>query len=158
MFDRSISWALIANTSDLYNEHIAGKPVGDFDVTAPCAEGGTARITGSVATPGNMGGTNVDLAFDMNACHAVLSYPVPGGTSTTSLRTTGVLRWTGSFSATTTNMEYRSTGSLAVQGTLGIFINKATRLDPAIDESCVFAARRTGTLLSGTYCDRPLSL
>lgn len=155
MFDSAIAWAQMRTTIVLYNQHIASKPAGPVDADVSCPDGGTARITGTVTTPGNVGLTTIDLEFDMNACRALLSYPVPGGTTHTSLRTTGIIRKTGSFSTTTNTASYQSSGDLAVSGGLNIFINSRTQLKPSIDESCAFAASTTATQASGTYCGRP---
>lgn len=154
MFDHAIAQALMQTTIVLYDNHVAGKLSGAVDVNVSCPDGGTARIAGTVTPSPNGGLTNIDLTFDMSACHAVLPRASSGHSA---LRTTGVIRKTASFSATTATATYQSSGQLAVSGTLKLVINSRTRLEPAIDESCVFTATATRTQASGTYCGRPFS-
>jgi len=153
-FDEVIAEAEMRTTVILYDNHIAGKLTGAVDVNVGCPNGGTARIAGTVTPPVNAGLTSVDLTFHMNACYAVLAGPSGGHTS---LRTTGIIRKTASFNASTASASYNSSGDLAVSGTLKIVSDDRPPLEPSINESCAFAATATRTTASGTYCGRPFS-
>lgn len=153
-FDEAIAEAEMRTTIVLYDNHIAGKLTGAVDVNVSCPNGGTARIAGTVTPPDNAGLTSVDLTFHMNACYAVFTH---SGGGHTSLRTTGIIRKTASFNASTANASYNSLGDLAVSGTLKIVSDDRPPLEPSINESCAFAATATRTQASGTYCGRSFS-
>lgn len=154
IFDNAIAQAQMQTTIILYDNHIAGKLTGNIDIQVSCPDGGSSRITGTVVPAASDGLTNIDLTFAMNACYAVLS---GASGDRTSLRTTGILRKTASFSASAATASYQSSGNLAVSGTLRHVINSRTHLEPSIDESCAFAATATRTQATGSYCGRPFS-
>lgn len=157
MFDQSIASGLMQTTIDLYNQNLAGKPSGTVNLNVNCADGGTAAISGTVTTPGDSGLTTVNLTFVMDACYAIHSHPVGGGTSSSSIRTTGTITKTASFSKTSYGAIYESSGNLALSGTLHITINSVTHLDPTIDESCALTASWDGAHVKGSYCARLFS-
>lgn len=84
----------------LYNANVAGGPT-SVNVSATCALGGTAQITGGASTAGN-GITTVLLDFVTSTCRG------PGGNLDVILD--GTLRWDGTFDADSESYTISGTG------------------------------------------------
>jgi hypothetical protein len=52
----------------VFNLTLQGKPVGSYDVTAPCIRGGSARIFGSATSNAIQGSTEVELTYVLDRC------------------------------------------------------------------------------------------
>src|SRR3712207_2957128 len=55
----------------LFNQNLVGKPSGNVDVTADCANGGKARLHGSASSNHSTQTTTMDLEFDFQGCRVV---------------------------------------------------------------------------------------
>jgi hypothetical protein len=141
--DYLVAWALDDTIWFLWNQKIAGHPVGAKDITGACALGGSVHITGTDDVAGGTTTTAVQFAFD--ACE----------TSNTlyDLTFTGTVSMDGSFnSSTDAGAEVFSAPGLVVSGSLSWLD------DPAIEQGCdvTFTQRGLGdnSTLSGRVCDR----
>lgn len=66
--DYLISLGLVDTLTLVYNQNIAGTPVGTKDLTAPCPLGGTVHITGATSVASDTGISAVDLTYDLKDC------------------------------------------------------------------------------------------
>jgi hypothetical protein len=132
----------------LYNLTIQGKPVGPQDHTRPCLFGGSARVSGQVASNAQLGTTEVDLVYEFNGCgylqkddEAPENYNV---------KLTGVLTQKGTFAAVT--------GATTAVEIVGEKITlEGTVNDPPIAYSardCGLVVSQSGNSVSGKICER----
>ena len=137
--DYLVGWALDDTMWFLWNQHVAGRPVGVQDITGACAFGGTVHITGM---NGVAGGTNTtDIQFALAGCeNSDLRYE---------LTFTGTVSMVGSFNGDTNfTAEVFSASGLAVSGSLNYLD------DPAIDQACDVTVKQDDSAISGRICGR----
>lgn len=141
--DYLVAWALQDTIWFLWNQKLAGHPVGAQDIVGSCPLGGTVHITGSDDVAD--GTTTTDLVFQLDDCQ--------NSQKLYSLTFTGSVSLEGSFNRETSfTAEVFSVAPLTVSGSLEWLDN------PSIDESCdvMFSEQRGGadTSLSGRACGR----
>ncbi|MFI5200830.1 MAG: hypothetical protein ACHQNE_00400 [Candidatus Kapaibacterium sp.] len=90
--DADIVWAIDNGINDIYNQNLAGVPVGNQNITTNGPLGGTVHITGSDSHASNSTITTVDLTFDMTNCKIT-----ENGGAVASLSLTGSVTEKGSF-------------------------------------------------------------
>lgn len=134
--DQNVSYTLINVIVDLYNQNLAGRPVGVQDLSGLCALGGTAHITGTTGVDSGNGITTVNLSYALSGCHAQA-----GG----DLVFEGTVSEVGSFDGQDYVSENLSSGSLAMSGTVQ---------GTAIDETCEVHVNRNANAVSGNICGR----
>ena len=142
--DYLVSWALNDTIWFLWNQKLAGRPVGPQDTSGACPLGGNVHITGFDAVADN-GITTADVVFDLDACE--------NSNEVYSLTFTGAVRLEGSFDTATefAAVTFSST-DLEISGGLEYLD------DPAIDESCAANITQEGMNdgfeLTGRLCGR----
>jgi hypothetical protein len=140
--DANVGLAIVGLVSDLYNQAIAGKPVGNQSATANCPLGGTVTITGTDSVDTTHDLTDVDLTYVMTGCEAIEN----GDTLTFS----GSIEEQGSFdSGSTQTVNFTSSG-LQYAGTVG----SANVSGPATCAAHVNEDSNASTKVTGTMCGR----
>jgi hypothetical protein len=141
--DYLVAWAIDDTIWFLWNQKLAGHPVGVQDVSGACPLGGTVHITGmdSVAD----GTTTTNIVFEFDACEY--------SDQLFDLTFTGSVNMDGSFNGTSMiTAEVFSSTELQVKGSLDYLD------DPAIDEGCevTFSQQGSGdsSELAGRRCGR----
>jgi hypothetical protein len=135
----------------VYNLTLQANPVGHQDETTPCPQGGTAHVAGEATSNAQIGTTDIDLTFELDACSYLQRDDQPEQ----------------SYGITTTGTVVES-GVLAVQpsGTTAILFSSdsvtltGTVYDPAIDYSvtdCPLEAGQNGSRIAGTLCGRDVA-
>lgn len=124
----------------IWNQNIAGQPVGTKDFTVSGPQGGSIHVTGSTAFANNI--STCHLIFDMtNSKSSDEHY---------NLTFTGVVSIDGTFSTNYTALGYTSP-ALKFQGTVGKNVNAA------VDATCAITINETTGHLAGTVCGRNFS-
>ena len=153
--DSDTVWGTGWMITDIYNQHLAGKPSGSQNYpSVSCPLGGTVTITGTTSVSNSNGINNVDLYYTMSNCSDSKI-----GTNTVALTITGTVEETGSFGGTTNNgyenLSFRSSGNLTIAGT----DTNPQYTTAVINEQCAYAETiytadgSTGTT-SGIICGR----
>lgn len=101
-FYEQIAYSVICCYSDMYNQNVAGKPVGGQNFSGSGPLGGTVTITGSTSEGDGM--TVIDLDYSMTD----VKYVKSSNDYTTVITITGVTAETGSFSSSYTSLNYQS--------------------------------------------------
>jgi len=136
--DAFVGYGITKCFSFIWNQHIAGTPVGAMDITVPGPLGGTVHIYGNTGVSGDI--ATYDLALDMTDCRSSnVSYD---------LTLTGSLSCVGSFSPTHKAMGYNSE-MLSYSGTVD---NDDT--NTAVEDMGPVSITETLSDLSGTICGR----
>lgn len=104
---KEIAYCLSKCYSDVYNQSLAGKPVGYQNFTTTGPMGGSIEITGNTTQDNTNNITTTDLVFAMND----VSY----STTSTNLNQTGSVTYKGSFSPNHNNTSHLS-NSLRLSG------------------------------------------
>jgi hypothetical protein len=99
--------------NDIYNQNLAGHPVGGQNITVSGPMGGTVIITGSTGYSSNNGITTTDLVFSMN----LIQYSTNVSGFETQITLTGAATYTGSFSSSYTSVNHQS-NNLHVTGSV----------------------------------------
>jgi hypothetical protein len=138
-----VAWALDDTIWFLWNQKLAGRPVGVQDISGACPLGGSVHITGMDGVAD--GTTNTDIQFQLDGCE--------NSNRQYDFTFTGSVSMVGTFNgATNTTAELFSAPGLMVAGPLHWLD------DPAIDQSCdvSFTQRGGGDTfaLSGRVCGR----
>lgn len=100
IFYKEIGYCLAKSYSDIYNQNLAGKPVGAINMTTPGPMGGTVVITGTTTQDASHDITGTDLLLNLTA--------VPYSTTTTNITQSGIVSYKGSFSPTYNNTSHLS--------------------------------------------------
>jgi hypothetical protein len=151
--DSDTLWMLINDLANFYNQNLAGRPVGNQNVTANCIGGGTVTITGSDGYDSTHGITTSNLIYTMSACQTTQASSSSNLTVTLTLN--GIIRENGSWNGSTyKSAAYSSTGNLGMNGTIS-----ATGFAPAtVNQSCSVGFSHTisssSNTVSGTICGR----
>ncbi len=140
--DFLVGFALDDTLWFLWNQKLAGHPVGVQDIMGACPLGGTAHITGIDGA--SNGTTTTDIQFALDACE--------NSNEQYHLTFTGTVSMEGSFDSDTFTAETFSAPGLDVRGDL------KWRDKPTIDQSCDVIVNQRGAgdsaKLTGTVCGR----
>jgi hypothetical protein len=112
-FYKQVGYAMVMCYVDIYNQNLAGKPVGGQNMTKDGPMGGTVNITGTTGYASNNGITTTDLEFSMNS----VKYTTNVSGFETEITLTGTTTYTGSFSNTYTSVNHQS-GNLYILGSV----------------------------------------
>jgi hypothetical protein len=138
--DNNTAYGLVHVFNFIWNQHFAGQPTGNKDLTVNGPQGGSIHITGSTAYANGI--NTVHLIFDMTNCK--------GSDENYILTFTGVVNVDGTFSPSATAMAFISS-ALTFQGTVGKNANVP------VNSTCEFTVNETASHLSGTICGRAFS-
>ena len=141
-------WGIMTGIGDIYNQNLAGKPVGYQNISTFCPLGGNVTITGTTGYSSTTGITTVTLNYSMTNC--VVSH-MAGAISAT-LTLDGTLDENGSFSDDFTSLTYLA-NNLSMSGTL----QREGYPDGLIDEICDVNINRTSSGVSAEICDTMVS-
>jgi hypothetical protein len=141
--DYLVAWGLNDTIWFLWNQKLAGHPVGTQDIMGACPLGGSVHITGTDSAAN--GTTTTDLRFELDGCE--------NSTTLYDLTFTGSVSMEGSFDGDTDfAAEVFSAPGLDVSGTLH------WTDDPTIDQACDVTFKQQGAgdsfALSGRVCGR----
>lgn len=103
-FYKQVGYSLVMCYNDIYNQNLAGHPVGGQNITANGPMGGTVIITGSTGYSSNNGITTTDLIFSMTS----IKYVTNVSGFETEITLTGATTYTGSFSDSYTSLNHQS--------------------------------------------------
>ena len=103
-FYKQVGYSLVMCYNDIYNQNLAGHPVGNQNITANGPMGGTVIITGSTGISINNGITTTDLVFSMNS----IKYVTNVSGFETEITLTSATTYTGSFSDSYTSLNHQS--------------------------------------------------
>lgn len=106
---KEIAYCLSKCYSDIYNQNLAGKPVGNQNINTSGPMGGNVIITGSTTHDNTHEITTTDLLFTMNE--------VKYSTTNANLTQNGATTYKGSFSPTYNNTSHLS-NDLQISGTV----------------------------------------
>ncbi len=131
-----------------YNLTLQGNPVGAQDETTPCPLGGSVHVFGSASSNPKFGATEVDLTYEIDACHYLSRDDQPNENYETTL--SGTVTQSGTLAVQPTATTALVIGSDSLDWTGNVY-------DPAIDyaeKGCVLALGQSGNHVSGTWCGR----
>jgi len=157
ILDADVVWATYSGVDDIYNQNLAGKPVGTQSLQGKsCPLGGTVNITGTTAVATDNGITSVDLQYEMTSCK--MARTSKDGNVTLVLTLSGTINDTGSFNSSTHfDGENFQSSSLSWTGTA----HRSGYVDETINETCPFSASvsqsSSGGQTSGSICGRTVS-
>ena len=112
-FYKQVGYSLVMCYKDIYNQNLAGHPVGVQNLTANGPMGGTVIITGSTGYSSNNGITTTDLIFAMTS----IKYVTNVSGFETEIILTGPTTYTGSFSDSYTSLNHQS-NNLNISGSV----------------------------------------
>lgn len=101
---KQIGYSLVMCYNDIYNQNLAGHPVGSQNITVNGPMGGTVIITGSTGYSSNNNITTTDLIFSMTS----IKYVTNASGFETEITLTGATTYTGSFSDSYTSVNHQS--------------------------------------------------
>lgn len=118
-FYQEIGYSLVKCYTDIYNQNLAGHPVGSQNITASGPMGGTVILTGTTGYSNNNGITTTDLVFAMTS----VKYTCSSNGYLTEITLTGSATYTGSFSSGYVSLNHQSDnlyiiGTVTYQGTV----------------------------------------
>ncbi len=143
-FYMEIGSTLIYCYEDIWNQNIAGKPIGTKNLTVDGPMGGTVTITGYTSYDEKLGIATPDLVFSMTAVK--YTYTCTGSnnkTWITDVTLTGSTTFKGSFSESYTSLNHQSDnlhikGSVTYDGTIirNIDMSGEVRINRSTKTSC----------------------
>ncbi len=136
--DNNTAYGLVHIYDFIWNQHFAGQPTGNHDITVNGPKGGSIHITGTTDYSTN-GINTVHLVFAMTDCK--------GLDENYSLTFNGTVNVEGTFSTTYTAMGFTAS-QLAYSGTVGKNVNVS------VNATCDFVVNQTTSNLSGLICGR----
>jgi hypothetical protein len=141
--DAFVAYGFVNSYKFIWNQNIAGTPVGYKDITVPGPQGGTVHIFGTKGYSSSTGINTVDLTLEMTNCkNSNVSYE---------LTFTGTMICSGSWSSTYRAMGY-SSDELSYLGTVD---NENTCIE--VGDVGPVSITETQNGLSGTICGRPFA-
>jgi hypothetical protein len=146
--DSTAARALRETMKLVYNITLQGKPVGPQDETTPCPLGGQARVFGTASSNPKFGSTQVELTYELAACHYLSRDDEPG--ENYDMTVTGTVSQSGTLAVQPT-----ATTALVMQGAAVTLVGNV--YDPPIDyaaDACAVELGQSGNQLSGTLCGR----
>jgi len=144
-FYKQIAYSIALCYNDIYNQNVAGHPVGAFNSTVNGPMGGTVVITGS--TSGNGQITTLDLVYAMSE----VSYFKTSNGYSTSITITGNSTHTGSIFPGSTSQNHQATG-MNIKGT--VTYNDIVR---NIDSSGIISINRSDANVSANIFGHTVS-
>jgi hypothetical protein len=150
--DNTAARALRETMKLAYNLTLQGNPVGPQDELTPCPLGGSAHVFGDASSNPKFGATEVDLTYELDACHYFSRDEAPG--ENYDMVVTGTLTQVGTLAVqpTATTALVIQSGSVTLTGNV---------YDPPIDyaaDACAVALGQDGNFLSGKLCGREVGL
>lgn len=140
--DEHVAYGLIDVFWFLWNQNIAGQPIGSKDLSVTGPQGGSVHITGTTAVANN-GINTLQLVFDFTNCK--------GLKEKYNLTFNGIVNADGTFDDTYIAISFNSP-QLQFSGTVGTD-NWVTN----VNSLCESIINETKTTVSGTICDRTFS-
>jgi hypothetical protein len=138
------SGVTLANlVNDLYNQNLAGRPVGSQNLSAQCPLGGTAAITGTTGFDSTHNITSVNLTYMMTSCHA--------SASGVQLTYTGTVTEVGSFDSMTLQSLNDASDALTTTGTVDGFAVNDTACAVHVNVDNNSTPEVTGTLCGRAF-------
>lgn len=156
--DVFMKYALNSTAMAIYNQNLAGKPVGNVSVTANCPLGGTVAITGSVSYASNVGVTTVNLTYVLSNCqnNYVSSTGIDPKSTSASTTLSHTLNGTATYTGSWDSANYVSTNfqssNLAITGTF----KSTNAVTTDINQTCVIALSSTSSGLTAEICGRTI--
>jgi hypothetical protein len=132
----------------VYNITLQGKPVGPQDATTPCPNGGSARVFGVASSNAEHGATEVDLTYELTACHYLQRDE--DAAENYDMTLTGTVTQEGTLAVQPT-----ATTGLVIQSDSMTF--SGTIYDPPLyfeAADCAVLLGQSGNNVSGTICGR----
>jgi len=139
-FYGDVAWGIMTGLSDIFNQNIAGTPVGTIDTTASGPFGGTVHITGTTSYDQGNGIEIVHLQYDMSGCR--VSSTASSSDLNVDLTLNGVISEDGSWSSTYVSVSYKS-DALDVNG-----VSTRGAKDRSVGGTTPFKANRTSSGIS----------
>lgn len=132
----------------LYNLTIQGEPVGPQDHTVPCPFGGSARVSGEVASNAEQGTTEVKLAYEFTSCGYLQIDDEPW--ENYELKLSGNFQQEGTLTA-----QSSATTALVIKGQK-IFLEGVVHDPPQAynERNCTVEMNQNGNTVSGKICSR----
>ena len=146
-FYKQIGYSLVSCYIDIYNQNLAGHPVGYQNITVNGPMGGTVIITGTDGYSSNNGITTTDLIFSMTS----VKYVTNASGFETEITLTGATTCTGSFSSSYTSENYQS-NNLHISGS--VTHNDIVR---KIDRTGIVSINRLTSSISATIFGNTVS-
>ena len=140
--DEHVAYGLVDIFWFIWNQNIAGQPVGTKDFTVPGPQGGTVHVTGTTEVANNDINT-LHLSFELNNCKGIKEKY--------DLTFNGTYTADGTFSTTHRAITYASQ-QLGFNGTVG-----TDDWVTNVNGFCEATINQTFTSVSGTICDRTFS-
>ena len=147
--DRTALRAVRETMKLAYNITVQGKPEGAVDMAVPCLQGGKVRVSGRGASNAQLGTTDVELAYEFEACGYLQKDTEPP--ENYAMTITGKVTQLGTLSSAA-----GSTTALAIKSDK--LVLTGTVYDPPIafdEQSCALDVMQNGGRLDGTFCGRP---
>jgi hypothetical protein len=150
--DKSAVRALRETMKLVYNITLQGNPVGPQDETTPCPLGGSAHVFGTATSNAKFGSTEVDLTYELQACHYLSRDEEPGENYDMTVTATVTQTGTLAVQPTATTALVMQSAAVTLSGNV---------YDPPIDysaDACAVELGQDGNQLSGTICGREVGL
>ena len=141
--DEHVAYGMVDIFWFIWNQNIAGQPVGPKDFTVPGPQGGTIHVTGNTEVSTSTGINTLHLVLDLSNCK--------GLKERYNLTFNGSVTADGTFSISHKAITYASS-MLIYTGTVGKD-NYVTQ----VSSSCNATINETQTSVSGTMCGRTFS-
>lgn len=103
-FYKQLGYSLVMCYNDIYNQNLAGHPVGGKNITANGPNGGTVTILGTTGYSSNNGITTTNLTLSM----ASIKYITNVNGFETEITLNGATTYSGSFSDSYTSVNHQS--------------------------------------------------
>jgi hypothetical protein len=132
----------------VYNLTLQGNPVGAQDEQTPCPHGGSARVTGLATSNAEQGATEVELGYQLDACH--YQHRDDDAEESYDLVIDGQIGEAGVLAVqpTATTALLFASDRISIEGEV---------FDPAqgyAESECALRLAQDGDHLSGTWCQR----
>ncbi len=147
--DQVLLEGITLGLSDLYQETVAGAAFGPLDLSADCAQGGSATVTGLLETD------SLEVTFDLNDCRFVWIDEEDEGGSDLTLN--GEITWIIYVAPGLTRyIEDYHAASLAITGEIA-YAGKRVELDETCALSAFVEHNDLSSSLSANVCDRQVT-
>ncbi|GMV14916.1 MAG: hypothetical protein HS104_37075 [Polyangiaceae bacterium] len=150
--DRTAVRALRETMKLVYNITLQGNPVGPQDESTPCPLGGSAHVFGTATSNAKFGATEVELTYELAACHYLSRDEQPSENYDMTVTATVTQTGTLAVQPSATTALVMQSASVTLSGNV---------YDPPLDylaESCAVELGQSGNNLSGTICGREVGL
>ncbi len=149
--DRIVTWALLGEIDELFNQNLSGQPAGPQDITSDCPLGGSVHITGDLTTAD---GARCDLLFDLTDCKFERS---SASLLSADLTLTGQVNLQRNLTGADSfgNVDFTATG-LKIRGDIASTPDQAS-VSHDCDLSATISDSATVGAVAGELCNRPVS-